>query len=445
MSTESEQKFKAALAKRNQDKADEAARKQNGGGTGYTDVPFTALGTSDRVYRIRGLPYSVREKGTDVKKIWFTLALKDDDKYTRIIGPDPRSDEGKAWLLYRVINTVLSYDWNPDLNGGKGGKVYKFQDSCPDIFNRVAKNNQLTNKHATGWQFHVAVLFNVIDRQNMDWHRTEKKLRVLSKGCWEGQDKKMNFDLGVPDGVYTSIMDDIVCLDGNTNWEDYDVVLKKLTENPWYRAYHPKDDIKRISDEALKIASMAPLTEEEKSWQMWDFDKLYSITRYKKIQEAFGLTIQKVDKVFGKTFYEELQRLVEEEEKQITAQRAAQAAEGKTEEDNTASDEPAPEEAPGQSASVEAAPARQRAPAAEAAPASSTLPWDKLIDGSYNGYEYKGVELLTDQEKSWIFGVNPDKTLKFDPAAGEPLQDMQTKELVPERLHCNPYSGREYQ
>lgn len=443
------EKFKAALAARQSQKAEEEARKANPGGGHFTEVPFSALVPGgERVFRFLGSPYVVREKGTDSKKIWLSLALNDSDKYTRLIGPNPRDDATKNWIMYRVINTVLSYDWDPDANGGKGTKIYKYQEKSPDLFNRVRKNNQMQNKYATGWQFDAAVMFNVIDRQAMDWHKEHKKTRVLSRGCWE-KDGKMNFDVGVPDTIYCAIMDDIVATDGNTNWETYDVIVKRLTEKPWYKVQHPIMDGPRITPEALSRVVAGPLSKEEREYELWDFDKLYPISSYKKIMQNFGLTFQKVDKVFGKTFYEELKDLVEQEEKEVTARKAA-SAESKT---DGASDSDAGEIPETQTNTASLASQADPAPQAETAPArtrnpsqndASTIDWAGLKAGTANGRQYLGIDALTEQEKKWILGLNSDGTFKFAPEAGELLQDTQDKMFCPEQFHCNPYSGRVY-
>lgn len=171
---------------------------------------------------------------------------------------------------------------------------------------------------------------------------------------------------------------------------------------------------------------------------MWDFDKLYPITKYKRIRECFGLTIQKIDKVFGKTFYEELMALVEEEEKEETARKAASG-------ESDAKDAEASAEAP---VEEKAAPAEEAKPAVRtrepATPASDALPWDKLTDGTLNGTKYLGVPQLTDKEKSLILGINPDGTFKFAPEAGELLQDTKTGEMMPEKIHVNLVTGRIY-
>ena len=70
----------------------------------------------------------------------------------------------------------------------------------------------------------------------MDWHRDQKQLRLLSKkASAPDKNNKVWFDTGVPTTVYNLVVDDILSMDGNTDWNDYDIVIKKLTDDPWYK------------------------------------------------------------------------------------------------------------------------------------------------------------------------------------------------------------------
>jgi hypothetical protein len=225
------EKFEAALAQRKKQKAEDASRGNFSGGSGYPEIPYAPLYTDkQQAFRFVGLPYLVRENPTDSKRVHIAMILGDDDKKFRCIGPDPQ--EQKDWILYRVMNKILTKHWDknkPGTGGQLGAYVYDYATVHPELYNRVAKNNLVDNNLERGWRLNPYILFNVIDRANYAWHLENKKFRVLSKKASEWQDK-IFFEPGVPDTVFQLIMDDIVAGDGNTNWEDYDIVIKKVTD-----------------------------------------------------------------------------------------------------------------------------------------------------------------------------------------------------------------------
>jgi len=311
-------KFEAALAQRKKQKVEEASRGNFSGGSGYPDIPYAPLYTDkQQAFRFVGLPYLVREKPTDSKRVHVAMILGDYDKKFRCIGPDPQ--DKKDWILYRVMNKVLTRHWDkniPNSNGQLGAYVYDYATIHPELYNRVAKNNNVENTFEKGWRFNPYILFNVIDRANYAWHLENKKFRVLSKKASEWQEKVF-FEPGVPDTVFQLIMDDIVAIDGNTNWEDYDIAIRKVTDKPWYKVYHGVDDVKKLDDDVKLLIINKGLSEEERSWELNDFDKLFSVTKYGRIKAKLGIFFQKVDKVFNTRYYDELIALVDKEEAEI--------------------------------------------------------------------------------------------------------------------------------
>jgi hypothetical protein len=69
-------KFEEALARRKQQKAEEASRGSFAGGVGYPDIPYAPLYTDkQQAFRFVGLPYLVREKPTDSKRVHIAMIL----------------------------------------------------------------------------------------------------------------------------------------------------------------------------------------------------------------------------------------------------------------------------------------------------------------------------------------------------------------------------------
>jgi hypothetical protein len=472
-------KFEAALAQRKKQKAEEASRGNFSGGQGFPDIPYAPLYTDkQQVFRFVGLPYLVREKHTDSKRIHIAMILGDDDKKFRCIGPDPQ--EQKDWFLYRVMNKVLTRHWDknvPGFGGQLGAYVYDYATIHPELYNRVAKNNNVENVIEKGWRFSPYMLFNVIDRANYAWHQENKKFRVLSKKASEYQDKVF-FEPGVPDTLFQLIMDDIVAIDGNTNWEDYDIVIRKVTDKPWYKVYHGIDDIKKIDDDVKPLIVNGGISDVERSWELNNFDAIFPVTRYSRIKSKLGIFIQKVDLTFKTKYYDELALLVEKEEAELAEkQMNTPAADEETAVPDwvhpehpvpptpvtTALQQPsavsqaayqqltaAQPAAPQPSAVVQQTPAqaashsvRSGAAAKAYAPVTDAI-WAGLVDGSYNGKKYLGVPKMTSEEKALVLGVHADGSFEWRPDAGELFKGHQSLFLAPGSVHVDPLDGTEF-
>jgi hypothetical protein len=471
-------KFEAAMASRKQQKAEEASRQNGGGFGGYPDIPWTALyNDKQQVFRFAGLPYLVREKGTDSKRIFVAMIQGDDDKKFRCIGPNP--DERKDWILYRVMNKVLARQWNKDKpsSRGKGDWDYLNAMTHPDLYSRCAKNNNLNNAYEKGWKFSATVLVNVIDRANYDWHLKNKKYRLLSKKVSEYQDKVF-FDVGVPDTLYKFIVDDIVAVDGNVCWQDYDIVIKKTAEDPWYKVYHGVDDAKKLDADVKALVQDRGLTPEEASWEMNDIDKLFSITSYKRIKDKLGLFFQRVDKAFGTHYFDELCGLVEKEE----AERAERVMKFPPDEEDAPSEAFPVQEANAKSAArlaemaatttsegATSVPALASTSLTASAPlirpetdpdsAQKSHPmtpeiWEGLAKGTSpycckdaNGkpMPYLGIPKMSDADKSWVRGVFDDGSFDWLPEAGDLLESGKSHFLTAEKCTIDPIDGRRFE
>lgn len=440
-------KFEAALARRKKQKAEEASR-GNFSGSGYPDIPYAPLYTDQQqAFRFIGLPYLVREKPTDSKRVHIAMILGDDDKKFRCIGPDPQ--EQKDWILYRVMNKVLSRHWDkniPNSNGQLGAYVYDYAMIHPELYNRVAKNNNVENNLERGWRFSPYILFNVIDRANYAWHLENKKIRVLSKKASEWQDKVF-FEPGVPDTLFQLIMDDIVAVDGNTNWEDYDIVVRKVADKPWYKVYHGIDDVKKLDDYVKRLIVNSGISEEERSWELNDFDKLFPVTRYGRIKSKLGIFFQKVDKVFNTRYYAELAALVEKEEAEI----AEKQTQSPPPDDDDVPPEDTGEALPPQSAKPSQASVGSPVPSSPpvrsaASPAKNFVPmtdeiWAGLANGTYNGKTYLGVPKMKPEEKALVAGIHEDGAFEWLPEAGELYLGHASQFLAPAVVHIDPLDG----
>lgn len=442
------EKFQKAVEENREEEARRASR-----GGGFTKIVYAPLVTDqNRAFRFTGLPHSVRENATDSKLVYMAQIVDDAGKKFFVNGPDP--EKHKSWFLYKVIGKVLSYTWDAEAvnqkTGKKGMRLYNYITSHPAIFNMVNKNGNPANDLEKGWAFSPMVLTNVIDRADMAWHRENRKLKVLSKKVSKTAKGDLWYDRGYPEMLYRLIMEDIVSAFGP--WETYDIVINKKEKLPFYKAYHAVDDARHFSSDADLLAKIAkgPMTDEEKSWEGWDFDQLFAVTPYARILKAIGDSIRRISKELKTPFDEELLELVEKEEAEKSAKKDQDSASKPTGAAYSEQEDQASEEADGETDNLTrreepaaAAPAQsQPAPKARQGQATSSV---FNADTLLNDPRFKGAHLLTPLEKSWIKGVTAEGALIWSPEAGELLPDAENQDqFVPERVNCNPYNGRVY-
>lgn len=426
MENSREKLFELAKKKRKEQKEKE----DNASFASFEEIAYTALELEeDKVIRIIGNPILSRDKGTDPKLSHISMIIGDNDKKFRCIWPSKSEDP--TWILWKIYDKVMAYDWDSANN------VKKFHNisSHPTIFKRVAKNNS-ENQFETGWRPSKFVHINVIDRHDMDYHRTNKHLKVLSKKVTENNGKFW-YEPGVPEFLYSKIWDEIV--EYNGDWQNYDIVVKKLDEAPWYNAYHCEDDIKKISEDVRPLLSSKNLTEEELMWEGYDFDKLFAVTSYSKIKAKLGKFIKIVDLELNTKFTEELEHLVEIEEKE-KLEKGAQKEVKKLEDDDDVDleleSEPALKQEPKVKEEV-----KTRSKKVE----ESSIPWSKLSDGSFNGKKYLGISSMTEEEKSMVVKVNDDGSFQYVPTfKGREvslLKNPSSNFISPEDFHIDPLSA----
>lgn len=437
--------FERALAARNQKKAEEAARKNGEGWSSFPELPWSALSAGrESVVRLLGLPPLDGRSATDAKRVFTGMLLGDDDKRFKVTAPDPK--EHKDWVLHKLIKCVMDYEWDAEAindNGRKGKRIYLHAKSHPAIFERVSKNNQPQNKFEKGWTFSESIVFNIIDRSMMDWHRENRKARILSKKASEpGMKGRVWYETGVPTMVYDLIVDDILSMTGNTNWQNYDLVIKKLSADPWYKVYHGIDDAKRISEASRALVSEGGLTEEELSWELNDLDDMFKITPYLKLKNHLGLFFQAVDKAFNKHFYEELCDLAADEEAILAARKAKRVEEKKVRLAQAEGDQlldfvpPQFKEEPDEM-KVEKKPLEVFAP--KGVTPFTPVMIAGLSNGTFNGRVYKGVAQMTMEELGWIAGVAEDGRFVWKDGV-ETYEDGLGFE-VPNKIHVHPLTG----
>ena len=297
--------------------AAENADKKKGGNFNrdYEDISYVGLeDNKDLIVRLIGDPEHYERKSEySPHRVLRARIIGDGDKITYVNFPDRY--EGKNWILWKIVNKVLSYDWD----SVRKEKVFKYRNSHPRIFNRVWRNDKVDNIMEKGWTPVPFVVMQGIDRLNYQWHVDNKKYKVISKKISVSKDGESEYsEYGVPPKLYDEIITSYVEHYGD--WEKSDLALKRVVtvgkssvKEYSYKARNAFKYLEELDESVRSFVSNKPLTEEEKSWQKYNIKKLCQVTSYTKILNRLGLFIQEVDKAFGTSFYTELETLVKEE------------------------------------------------------------------------------------------------------------------------------------
>lgn len=434
--------FQKAKEKRKKDKADAAARGSFSGE--YESISYVALSPdTDRVVRLLGLPIASRQEPTDPKLSFIGMLKADDGKKTRIVFPDHQTN--KSWILWRIIDLVM--DGKYVGSGDSRHKEFTYEKSHPECFRRVRWNDNDSNPYENGFFPSSYVNINCIDRSDMEWHKENKHTKLLSKRASKiGDTDSYFFDTGIPVLCYNTIFDDVVESFGD--WEEYDVVIRKLNSQPWYKAYSGTHDFNRLSDVAKTLVVDGPLTEEERGWERYDLDSLYSVTSYSKIKAKLGEFIKKVDVDFKKNFSDELESLVEKEKEQWKAEGKNEwgyKEQPKKTETMSSDDWKKPEEhVVADEDMVPSVEDETPAPAVRTRTSRKVdINWAGLADGTFNGKKYLGVPKMTDEEKECVIGIKDDGSFIYKPEL-KLLINESSGFLSPESFHVDPLNGEEW-
>ena len=444
------QLFEQAKKKRDKEKEEQAAKGAYSGE--YESIAYCALSTEyDRVVRLLGLPIACRQSPSDAKLSYIGMLKADDGKKTRIIFPDHQTN--KDWILWKIIDLVL--DGKMVGSGDSRHREYTYETVHPECFRRVRWNDNESNSFESGWYPTSFVNINCIDRSDMSWHKENKHTKLLSKRASKiGDTDNFYFDTGIPLACYNAIFDNVVEPFGD--WEEYDVVIRKMSSSPWYTALSGTHDFARLSDVVKTIIIDGPLSEEEKSWERYDLDQLYGVTSYSKIKAKLGKFIQKVDVDFGKHFTEELDSLVAKEKAEWEAKKPKQTESAPAPAVSASSEEddglymvpPAPEAKPtvlnveslNASSEIPSRPVKEEIPTRT--PRAVEIDWVGLANGTYNGTKYLGVPLMTDEEKDFVLGVQDDGQFIYRKKEGVVLfKSTKTEFNAPDFFHVDPLDG----
>jgi uncharacterized protein YdaU (DUF1376 family) len=158
------------------------------------------------------------------------------------------------------------------------------------------------------------------------WHKENKHTVLLSKNVniSKKDDGKIveYVDEGVPAFGFTlSLQSGIIKYYGF--WENYDIGIERTgLQSPAFRVINATKNIEQVSKDLQPFVSSSPLTNEEKSWERYDLDKLFQVTSYTKLWNNLKLSIAKIDSELGTHYLDELKTLMEKEVEERKARNA---------------------------------------------------------------------------------------------------------------------------
>lgn len=330
--------FKKILEEREQLKKEQEEAKNstsNNTFTDYEELDFLAMeDAKDKVFRIYGFPFSPttleRKSEFDTKLILQSQIVKDDlkgyakinwpvvvDEKTKNYVPDPN------WILTRFYNAVNAGKWEKYPDGqvdkkGKNGHWVKFYEGTK-VFDRVNNNAKIGEKWPKFFYPSKRIVMNVLDK-NDDVCKNKKHSKILTSKMdiysFTNEQKEQvdikYIDTGIPLALYNKILDH--CRASLGHW-NVDLVVTKRSAEKSYDVWDATD-AKYLSEYAKSIATEADMTAEEKEYELYDLDKFYGVTSYTKLKKVLGGLFKLGDVEMNTKFTEELNFLVEQEQKE---------------------------------------------------------------------------------------------------------------------------------
>ena len=282
----------------------------------YETIKWSALGegkkNTPRVIRVMGGPPNSKLDAYTARTVTISWIVGDNGKKFKVVKPSLAEDP--THFLNRVINKVQAFTWVDKT------KVYTVKVKDPDLFNLVDKNGLEESdprfKMEKGWKGKEVLIMNVIDRTQMDWHKENKHSMLLAKGINVHPDGSEIADEGISSYGVSSRLNHLFMSYGS--WEKYDIAISRTGKmDAPYVVLNASNSPMEVDKSIRDFISKEPcLTDEEKSWERYDLDKIFGYTTATKIFNRLKGTLKRIDTSLGTSFYEEIQELSEKEKKE---------------------------------------------------------------------------------------------------------------------------------
>lgn len=333
--------FAEALKKRQEQKEEqEQSSNQNWSNFNYEEIETVGLvAQKEIVGRILGNPVETRKLPTDPKLILQSQIVKQDKSgYVKInwkmIEKSGKYIPDPEWILTEMFNKVNEGRWVKysegvlkDENGqvypadyvdskGKNGKWIKYHTNT-NVFKAIDGNAKDGEKYPKNFYPSKRVICNWVDRHD-SWciENNHSKILTAKKTPFEitledGSKKTIYFqDTGIPAGLYDKIFEHC----SSIGTMDIDLVITKIEKD--YKVFDITDFPKYVSEASNKAGKQGKLSEEELAYELYDLDKLYGVSSYRKIKKNLGYLFKMCDLDLGTDFEKKLDNLckIEEEE-----------------------------------------------------------------------------------------------------------------------------------
>lgn len=276
----------------------------------YPDIEWTGLELGvPKVLRMLGNPPDTHTDAFTSRVVTVAWLTGDDGKKFKVIRPSFAEDPN--YILNRIIQKVKSVKWVD------GNKTFPIKDKCPDIYNIVDKNGLKSTdskyKYEKGWNGRELLIANVIDRAQMEWHKSNKHTMLLAKSITNVNGSDF-VDEGVSSFATLPKIKQLFKYYGS--WEKYDIAITRTGDlNNAFIIENASKNPERVPGGESIISFETKLTDEESSWERYDLDKIYRYTTSTKIYNRLKNTIRKIDLALGTSFLKDLEYEVEKEKK----------------------------------------------------------------------------------------------------------------------------------
>lgn len=430
-----EERFKKAQALR-----EKAQKEKANGDFGTVDVPkFKTLALNpnhSHVIRILGESMECHEKPTDMIMIEKSLICDDDGKWFNVIWSN--DTEHPMNKLRKTILGKYKYD--------KETKTKTYDNRDLEVF-KIWQTNRQFEKASTfsnGMNPTKYILMNVIDRDD-NWCKENKHSKVL---CWSSKSEEKDGkiveypEMGVKPSLYNTIWDE-KCSTAMIHFNDTDFVVRRLDsktkigDNTYIQICLPEEKstitaMERKDDcEYISHIVEGDLTEEEKSYAMYEFENIPFIsapTPCGVILKHLGKLIKKADETFGTKLYDEFVEWKTKENEEFQKNKT-------TVKENTTPTEVEESSAENEVEESNDLPTEVEEPKTETSKVVKKVS-KPTFDVSKYFNDFPALEKLSDEERSLIVGFNEDEgtfvyksgiELAECPECGATIPDAWTK------------------